>query len=151
MNESTIKIRLMRADDFDAVVGIDEKVLKVSRPEYYEMKFEKLLNSKDYLPTSLVAEGEDGTLAGFIMGELYMGEYGIFQEEATLDTIGVDPDYQHMGIGEQLMNEFLDHLRALGVQKINTLVDRNDSQLMHFFSANQFSPSKTIINLERSL
>ena len=151
MNESTIKIRLMRADDFDAVVGIDEKVLKASRPEYYEMKFEKLLNSKDYLPTSLVAEGEDGTLAGFIMGELYMGEYGIFQEEATLDTIGVDPYYQHMGIGEQLMNEFLDHLRALGVQKINTLVDRNDSQLMHFFSANQFSPSKTIINLERSL
>ena len=151
MNESTIKIRLMKADDFDAVVGIDEKVLKASRPEYYEMKFEKLFNSKDYLPTSLVAEGEDGTLAGFIMGELYMGEYGIFQEEATLDTIGVDPDYQHMGIGEQLMNEFLDHLRALGVQKINTLVDRNDSQLMHFFSANQFSPSKTIINLERSL
>ena len=151
MNDSTIKIRLMKADDFDAVVGIDEKVLKVSRPEYYEMKFEKLFNSKDYLPTSLVAEGEDGTLAGFIMGELYMGEYGIFQEEATLDTIGVDPDYQQKGIGEQLINEFLEHLRALGVQKINTLVDRNDSKLMHFFSANQFNPSKTIINLERSL
>ena len=49
MNESTIKIRLMQADDFDAVVGIDEKVLKVSRPEYYEMKFEKLFKSKDYL------------------------------------------------------------------------------------------------------
>jgi len=151
MNDSAIKIRLMKADDFDAVIGIDEKVLKVSRPEYYEMKFEKLFNSKDYLPTSLVAEGEDGTLAGFIMGELFMGEYGIFQEEATLDTIGVDPDYQHKGIGEQLINEFLDHLRALGVQKINTLVDRNDSKLMHFFNSNQFSPSKTIINLERSL
>jgi len=151
MNDSTIKIRLMKADDFDAVVGIDEKVLKVSRPEYYEMKFEKLFNSKDYLPTSLVAEGEDGTLAGFIMGELYMGEYGIFQEKATLDTIGVDPDYQLKGIGELLINEFLDHLRALGVQKINTLVDRNDSKLMHFFNANQFSPSNTIINLERSL
>ena len=39
MNESTIKIRLMKADDFDAVVGIDEKVLKASRPEYYELKF----------------------------------------------------------------------------------------------------------------
>jgi len=151
MNESSIKIRLMKADDFDAVVGIDEKVLKTSRPEYYEMKFEKLFNSKDYLPTSLVAETENGALAGFIMGELYMGEYGIFQQEATLDTIGVDPDFQHQGIGAQLMNEFLDHLRALGVQKINTLVDRNDSGLMHFFNANQFSPSKTIVNLERRL
>ena len=150
MDESTIKIRLMKADDFDAVVGIDEKVLEASRPEYYEMKFEKLFNSKDYLPASLVAEEEDGTVVGFVMGELYMGEYGIFQQEATLDTIGLDPDFQHKGIGEQLINEFMDHLKKMGVQKINTLVDWNDSKLIQFFSANQFSPSKTI-NLERSL
>jgi len=38
MNESTIKIRLMKAEDFDAVVGIDAKVLEASRSEYYEMK-----------------------------------------------------------------------------------------------------------------
>jgi len=149
MKESTIKIRLMKAEDFDAVVEIDGKVLEASRPEYYEMKFEKLFKSKDYLPVSLVAE-EDGTVVGFVMGEIYMGEYGIFQEEATLDTIGVDPDYQHKGIGEQLINEFMDHLRKVGVQKINTLVAWNDSKLIHFFSANQFSPSKTI-NLERNL
>ena len=150
MNESTVEIRLMKADDFDAVVGIDEKVLKVSRPEYYEMKFEKLFKSRDYVPVSLVAEEEGGRVVGFVMGELYMGEYGIFQEEATLDTIGVDPSCQHRRIGKRLINEFLDHLRRVGVQKINTLVDWNDSKLIQFFSANQFSPSKTI-NLERSL
>ena len=150
MNESTIKIRLMKADDFAAVVGIDEKVLKASRPEYYETKFEKLFKSKDYLPTSLVAEA-DGTVVGFVMGELYMGEYGIAREGATLDSIGVDPDCQHLGIGAQLMNEFMDHLRDLGVQKVNTLVDRNDTVLMRFFNTNHFSPSKTIINLERDL
>jgi predicted N-acetyltransferase YhbS len=140
----------MKADDFDAVVAIDKKVLKASRPEYYELKFEKLFKSKDYLPVSLVAEEEDGSVLGFVMGELYMGEYGIFQEAATLDTIGVDPYCQHQGIGGQLINEFVDHLRKIGVQKINTLVDWNDSKLIHFFSANQFSPSKTI-NLERGL
>jgi ribosomal protein S18 acetylase RimI-like enzyme len=150
MNESTIKSRLMKADDFDAVVAIDGKILKISRREYYEVKFEKLFQSKDYLPVSLVAEKEDGTVVGFVMGEIYMGEYGIFEEEARLDTIGVDPDYQLKGIGEQLINEFMDHLRTLGVKKINTLVDWNDSKLIHFFSTNQFSPSKTI-NLERSL
>jgi len=150
MNESDIKIRLMKADDFDAVVRIDDKIRKASRPEYYELKFEKLFTSKDYLPVSLVAEQEDGTVVGFVMGELYMGEYGIFQEKATLDTIGVDPYFQHKGIGEQLINEFAEHLRKIGVQKLNTLVDWNDSKLIHFFSVNQFSPSKTI-NLERSL
>ena len=111
MNENTINIRLMKAEDFDAVVGIDEKVLKTSRPEYYEMKFEKLFKSSDYLPTSLVAEEKDGTVVGFVMGVLYMGEYGIFREEATLDTIGVDPSYQHRGIGNQLIDEFIDHLK----------------------------------------
>jgi ribosomal protein S18 acetylase RimI-like enzyme len=150
MEASTIKIRLMKADDFDAVVGIDEKVLKAARPEYYEMKFEKFFQTKDYLPASLVAEAEDGTVVGFVMGELFMGEYGIFREEGTLDTIGVDPAYQHKGIGEQLINEFMDHLRELGVQKIHTLVDWNDSKLVKFFRANEFIPSKTI-NLERSL
>ncbi len=150
MNESTIKIRLMKADDFDAIVAIDEKILKSSRPEYYEVKFEKLFQSKDYLPASLVAEEEDGRVVGFVMGELYMGEYGIFDEEARLDTIGVDPDYQHKRIGERLIDEFVEHLRNVGVKKINTLVDWNDSRLIHFFSANRFSPSKTI-NLERTL
>ncbi len=150
MNKNPIKIRLMKADDFDAVVAIDEKVLKVSRPEYYRLKFEKLIQSKDYVPTSLVAELEDGTVVGFVMGELYIGDYGIFHEEATLDTIGVDPVYQHMGIAARLVDEFMDHLKTLGVRKINTLVDWNDSKLIHFFSSNQFSLSKTI-NLERSL
>jgi ribosomal protein S18 acetylase RimI-like enzyme len=139
----------MKVDDFAAVVRIDEKVLKASRPEYYQLKFEEFVQSTDRVPTSLVAEEEDGTVVGFVMGELFLGEYGISQE-ATLDTIGVDPDYQHKGVGEQLIKEFMDHLRALGVRKINTLVDSNDSRMMHFFSANQFSPSKTLY-LERSL
>ena len=149
MKKSTIKIRLMKVDDFNAVVRIDEKVLKASRPEYYQLKFEEFVQSTDRVPTSLVAEEEDGTVVGFVMGELFLGEYGISQE-ATLDTIGVDPDYQHKGVGEQLIKEFMDHLIALGVRKINTLVDSNDSKMMHFFSANQFSPSKTLY-LERSL
>jgi predicted N-acetyltransferase YhbS len=149
MNENPIKIRLMKADDFSAIVAIDEKVVKTSRLEYYKLKFEKLVHSKDYVPTSLVAV-KDGAVVGFVMGELYIGEYGISEERATLDTIGVDPDHQHKGIGDQLINEFLDHLRTLGVRKINTLVDWNDSRLIHFFSANHFSPSKTI-NLERNL
>ena len=151
MNGSTIKIRFMKTDDFDAVIGIDEKVLKVSRLNYYEMKFDKLFKSKEFLPTSLVAEEEDGTVVGFVMGELYMGEYGISQDGATIDTIGVDPNYKQKGIGEQLMNEFMNHLRDLGVKKVNTLVDRNDTKLIKFFDANKFSPAKSIINLERRL
>ncbi len=150
MEKEELRIRLMKEDDFERVVSIDEKIMGRSRREYYEIRFEKLFKSKDYLPASLVAEIEDGTVVGFVMGELYIGEYGIFQEEATLDTIGVDPDYQHKGIGKRLIEEFVDHLKDVGVKKIYTLVDWNDSDLIRFFSSNQFIPSKTI-NLERIL
>jgi len=150
MEKEPTTVRLMRADDFDAVVAIDEKALQAPRPEYYRLKFEKLFSSNDYLPTSLVAATADGTVVGFVMGELYMGEYGIFQEEARLDTIGVAPGYRHRGIGEQLINEFMDHLKQIGVQRVNTLVAWNDSELLRFFSANRFMPSTTI-NLERRL
>jgi len=150
MGEVKINIRFLRADDFDAIVKIDNKVLGLYRPEYYKLKFEKLVQSKDYVPTSLVAETENGTVVGFIMGELYIGEFGISQEKATLDTIGVDPDYQRRGIGKLLINEYLAHLKKLGVEKVNTLVDWDDAKLIHFFSANKFSPSK-VINLERTL
>lgn len=150
MNKSAIKIRLMQADDFDAVVRIDEKIVKASRAEYFEMKFEMLFESRDYLPTSLVAQAEDGTVLGFVMGTLYMGEFGIFQEQATLDTIGVDPDCRKKGIGKRLLDEFMDHLKSLGVKKLSTLVDSEDTKLTHYFGTNRFVPSRTI-HLERNL
>src|SRR5208337_2108275 len=136
MSTSPFRIRLMKPDDFAAVVRIDEKVLKTSRPDYYRLKFEELVQSTDRLPTSLVAEGKDGTVVGFVMGELFIGEYGI-SHEATLDTIGVDPDYRHRGIGELLIKEFMDHLKSLGARNISTLVDSNDSKMMYFFTANR--------------
>ena len=151
MDQDAIKIRLMRAEDFDAVV--EHRPKDTCGPpgrSTMSLKFDKLFKSKDYVPASLVAEDEKGAVVGFVMGELYLGEYGILQEEATLDTIGVDPDFQHQGVGEQLMQEFMEHMRSLGVEKINTLVHWNDSNLIRFFSANSFSPSKTI-NLERNL
>ncbi len=150
MTNSTIKFRLLSVDDFDSGVGIDEKILNVSRRDYYRVKFETCVQSTDHLPVSLVAENGDGKVVGFVMGILYIGEYGISRETATLDTFGVDPEYRHRGIGKQLISEFMDHLRALGVKKVSTLVDSNDPKMTRFFSANEFRPSQ-VINLERSL
>ena len=141
---SNFKVRLMKPEDFNDVLSIDEKVNKVLREEYYKLKFEKLVKSGDYVPTSLVAEDENGKIVGFIMGELFIGEYGISEDRAKLDTIGVDPEYQNKGVGKLLMQEFIEHLKSLGVEKISTLVDWNDIDLIKFFSSNNFEPSKTL-------
>jgi predicted N-acetyltransferase YhbS len=150
MDKSAVKIRLMNADDFDAVVKIDERVLKTSRLEYYKLRFSKFVKSKDSVPTSLVAVDGKGTVVGFVLGELYQGEYGVSHETATLDTIGVDPDWQNQSIGQNLITEFVAHMKSLGVKRLFALVEWNDTSLVHFFSANKFSPSR-YVNLERSL
>jgi ribosomal protein S18 acetylase RimI-like enzyme len=146
-NPLQFKIRLMKSDDFDAVVKLDEKVVKVSRADYYRMKFEELIQSADRIPASLLVEQEDGKVLGFAMGAIYIGEYGI-SKEATLEAIVVDPDSRNKGVGKLLIDEFVDHMSSLGVRKISTLVNSADSDLMHFFTANRFTPSKTI-NMER--
>jgi predicted N-acetyltransferase YhbS len=150
MNEDNIKIRLMKAADFDAVAGIDEKILGAPRFDFFDLKFEKLFNSKEFLPVSLVAETEDGTVVGFVMGELFMSEDGMLPDVATLDTISVDPDLQRKGIGRLLINEYMNHLKKLGIQKLNTLVDSTDFKMLHFFRDNRFSTSHAI-SLERKL
>ncbi len=139
-------VRLLNQNDFKAVVIIDEKVFGHARPEYYETKFARALDEKNSIPLSLVAEVE-AKVVGFLMCELFVGEYGIPVTTATLDTIGVAPDFQGRGIARQLMNELIGHLRKAGVKKINTLTDWNDWQLIRFFSASGFGPAKTI-NLE---
>ena len=151
MERSATTIRLMTAGDFDAVVGLDERTTGTSRVAYYRMKFDKLFASKEFLPTSMAAVDDGGTVVGFVMAELYMGEYGISEAGATLDTIGVDPDRRKQGIGKRLIDELMTHLKQLGVEKVNTLVDVNDAGLIGFFSANQFTRAQSVINLERSL
>jgi ribosomal protein S18 acetylase RimI-like enzyme len=140
------EIRPLNQNDFKAVVVIDEKVFSHARPEYYETKFARALEEKNRIPLSLVAEIE-GKVVGFVMCELFIGEYGIPVTTAALDTIGIDPDFQGQGIARQLMDELIGHLRKIGVQRINALAEWNDWQLIRFFSAVGFAPAKTI-NLE---
>ncbi len=135
MTTTQVNVRPLHQEDFNAVVEIDEKVFEQARPEYYETKFARALDDKDRLVLSLVVEADE-KVVGFVMCELFVGEYGIPATTATLDTIGIHPDYQRVGVGRQLMEEFIGHLRKAGVEKVNTLVDWNDWQLIRFFSDN---------------
>jgi len=151
MGPRDIEIRLMVASDLEEVIRIDEKVLNESRRDYYEHKFELLFASGEYLPTSLVAVDDNKKIVGFIMGEVYHGEFGISNTGAFVDTVGVDPTCQKLGIGKMLMDEFIKHLKELGVKKVHTLVDKTFLGLMGYFGANGFSPSKGVVSMDRDI
>lgn len=136
-------MRVMKRDDLDAVVAIDTLVSKQQRREYYQRKIESVVSNPHNINTSLVAE-LDGKIVGFIMGDVYFGEFGIPEASATIDTIGVHPDYQNRGVAHDLMDQFLTNMKAVGVAKVYTLVNWDDFALEKFFSRHKFVPSKRI-------
>ncbi|KYK30434.1 MAG: hypothetical protein AYK23_01085 [Candidatus Proteinoplasmatales archaeon SG8-5] len=142
-------VRVMREEDLGAIIHIDEKVTGTRRTDYYERKVRSMLDMKGSISTSLVGD-YDGRVIGFIMGNVYTGEFGIPQTTASLDTIGIDPDFADQGVGTLLMEEFVRHVSAAGVDSIQTLVDWNDTRLLRFFNRCGFVPSKTL-NLEKRI
>ncbi len=149
MSGKDIEIRMIRPDDYEAVVAVDELVYGSSRPGFFRRKIDLTTSKEDYLVTSRVAI-IDGRLVGFIMGDLYLGEFGIPEKVASIDAVAVHPDYQKRGVGRELMEELVAALRKAGVEKVSTLVNWDDWEMLHFFASKGFKPG-TALNLILSL
>jgi len=156
IEEQRLKIRILKESDFNAVVAIDELVYGHRREGYFRAKFDiamHLINATDagasQMSASLVAEYDD-KVVGYIMGQVYLGEFGIPEDTACLDTIGVEEKFRSCGIGSLLVDEFAKNLKTAGVRKVYTLVEWNDWTLIRFFDSIQFQPAD-IINLELKL
>lgn len=142
-------MRVLRQEDLDAIVAIDAAATRQSRREYYERKIASILNRKANTNCSLVCE-VDGKLVGFMMGYVFFGEFGISDGTATIDTLGVHPDFRNYGIASEMFDQFTMNMKAAGVKKIYALVNWDDVALEKFFSRQKFVPSKRI-NLELQL
>jgi len=87
---------------------------------------------------SLVAE-IDGKVVGFILGGVSGWEFKVPNNVGWIDTIGVDPDYQHRGIAKALLKQLITNLKKYGVDTIYTLVNWDDWDLLQFFRAMGFT------------
>lgn len=144
-----IVIRSVRLDDYDRIVEIDAKVIGRRRLVYYRRKMKMAFDIEQKLVTSLVAE-VGGNVVGFIMGAVYIGEFGVFETTATIETIGVDPDYQSHGIARTMMEEYITLVKKAGAERIVTQVQWNDVDLLRFFDKLGFTPEKSL-NLEMDI
>ena len=139
-----VKIRILRYEDLNAIVEIDQKVLGENRRNYWERKLELMKNKSSQI--SLVAELE-GKVVAFILGDVSGWEFGVPETIGWIDTIGVEPAHQKKGIATALAHELINNLRAMGVKTIYTLVSWNDWDLLQFFHAMEFTRGD-MINLE---
>jgi N-acetylglutamate synthase-like GNAT family acetyltransferase len=142
-----IAARKLKRDDLDAIVEIDYKVLGNRRPPYWQQKIEEMCDEK--LSKSLVAE-LNGKVQGFIMGTVSGWEFGVPNTIGWIDTIGVNPEYQHKGLATFLFTSIIEEFKKNGVENIYTLVKWEDWDLMSFFKTIGFTRGD-MINLEYKL
>jgi GNAT superfamily N-acetyltransferase len=138
-----IPVRTLGGGDLDAMVRIDARIVGRSRRDYLSLKLQEALHDTR-IQVSLGAE-VDGSLAGFLMGRLYYGEFGSPEPLAILDTIGVDPARRGTGVAQALLEQFKRNLRAVGIETIQTQADWNAWELLRFLGAAGFTPAPRIV------
>lgn len=139
LETDSIPVRTLQAKDLEAIARIDRKIVGRSRREYLSRKLEVALRDSS-LCISLAAEAE-GAVAGFLMGSLYYGEFGLPEPVAILDTIEVDPDLRQRRIASALLRQLVVNLRALGIERVQTEVDWMQRDLLAFFARAGFRPA----------
>jgi len=138
-----LSIRIMKKEDIDAIVDIDARIMGERRPEYYERKCKLAMDVSYQMVTSLVAVYEDKVI-GFVMGNVYLGEFGIPEPTAALDTFGVHPDYQKQGVAVELIKQFIANVKKAQIEYVYGLVDWNNWNMLKFLEKTGFTPSKAV-------
>lgn len=146
---SQLIIRNLRQEDLDRLVYIDSLMTGYPRNLYFERKFKRIFGEDYQLLLSLVAE-LNGKVVGYIMGEANTGEYGIPEPVASVDTIGVDPEYKRLGIGHILLEEYCAMAAKAGIELMTSLVSEDYPDIIEFFRAEGFKPAR-MVALDRKL
>ncbi len=149
MDQATeVTVRTLRPEDLDRVVRIDALVSGGSRGEFYQRKLDEALR-ESWVVISQGAE-IDGTLVGFVLGRLYCGEFGVPEQVAIIDSIGVDPAFGGRRVASAMVTQLARNLQSLRIEIIRTEVDWESQDLLRFFASQGFKPSQ-LLSLELRL
>lgn len=142
LETDTILVRSMQQDDLKAIVTIDAAASGRRRPRYFEVMLHRAITQAG-VQISLVAE-VDGRVAGFVIGSLYYGEYGVLEPSASIDAISVDPASRGKKVGKALMRQLRLNLAALRITTLRTEVSWDHFGLLAFFRSEGFRPSRRL-------
>ncbi len=138
MSDQGIEIRSIDSVDVGEITDIDEKITGQYRPETWEVRISYYLRRD---PDAAIAAVLDGTVVGFMLGEVRSGEFGLEEPTGWIEVLGVDPDHQKKAIGRQLAEAMLEYFKARDAQSVRTLVDDSMEDISGFFKSLGFEPA----------
>jgi len=140
---ASITVRFLGMDDLEDILRIEEKIIRDLNPD----NAERLVSLKDTTvyhlqrgdPLLNLGAEIDGKLVGFIISEVRRWEFGRGGMTGWILILGVDHEYQGMGVGHKLSSTLLDHFRKKNITKIRTMVEWHEGELISYFRSLGFN------------
>ena len=144
-----LEVRDLVRADLDEVIRIDALHTGQAQGEYWQRVFGDFLGRDPGRVRVGLAATHGGRLVGYLLGEVRAFEFG---SEACgwVFGVGVDPQQLRGGVASTLLAEGCRRFRAAGVQRIRTMVRRNNVPVLSFFRANGFAAGR-FVQLELDL
>ncbi len=138
-----ISVRFLGMDDLEDILRIEEKIIR-ERNEDNSERLESLKDTTLYHlqhgdPLLNLGAEIDGKLVGFIISEVRRWEFGRGGMTGWILILGVDYEYQGMGVGHKLGSTLLEHFRKKNITKIRTMVEWHEGELISYFRSLGFN------------
>jgi len=140
-------VRSLTSGDVGNIVRIDRRITGRDRTTYITRLVGEAL--KDSAIRVSLAAYRDGSVSGFIMAKVDFGDFGRTEPVAVIDTIGVDPGFAGSGTGTALLSQLFVNLEALQVERVETVIARENFDLLGFFYRAGFGPSQRLAFVKR--
>ena len=141
------KIRAARAADLAQVVEIDAAITGLAKPRYWTDVLRRYGGRGRSSFFLIVESGKE--VQGYIVGEVRDWEFGS-PPCGWVFGIGVRPQARLGGIGARLLDALCERFRGAGVDKVRTLLARDNSLVLAFFRS-QGMMAAPFIPLEKDL
>lgn len=130
------RIRAAQVDDELAVVELDRRDTGVAKHAYWHDLFARYIGAEREKRFIFVAESTPrngaGEVIGFIVGEVRAWEFGS-SPCGWVFAVSVAPGLRLRGVGSALFEAVSARFRRDGVEKIRTMLSRDNHLLMSFF------------------
>ena len=148
-----MRVRRVQAADIPQVIGLDTRVTKLAKAEYWNDVFLRYGKRRPHERFFLVAERRAGKtesrVLGFIIGEIRAWEFGS-TPCGWVFALSVEPEMRLHGIGSALFEAISGEFKKAGVSKMRTMVAR-DARLPMLFFRGEGMMAGPYIQLEKDI
>jgi GNAT superfamily N-acetyltransferase len=134
--------------DLLGLITLDEEVTGLAKRKYWKETFARY-GARRRLPRFFLVAEQRGRIEGFIIGEVRAWEFGE-PPCGWVFALQVRPKNRLKGVGTQLFDALCDAFRRAGVEKVRTMLARDNHLVLSFFRS-QGMMAGPFIELETTL